>query len=224
MIKDRAWSISALTNYEQCPKKFYHLTIKKDFKDSFGAAGEYGKYVHKCLENLVKKGKPLPLDIEHMLPYVQPFLDIMKKGANVEAEQQLAITKDYEPDEWFGKAVWCRAILDLAIVGKKSATLIDYKTGKIKDDGFSQLRLCAAILSLFKPEIEVFNLAYLWTAHEGKLTKMKITKDDLPEVWNDILPRVKKFQIAFQTTDYPANPSGLCRKHCPIDSCPYHGE
>jgi len=32
-MKKPTWSFSAIKLFEQCPRKYYHLKIKKDFKD-----------------------------------------------------------------------------------------------------------------------------------------------------------------------------------------------
>lgn len=220
---DKAWSFSALNNFESCPKKYWHLSIEKDVKEEEGEAIKYGKAVHKALEDYVGKGKALPKKFSHMAPYVQSFVDVKAKKKLV--EQQLAITKEFVPCDWRDwNNAWCRAVVDLAIMGEKHALLIDYKTGKMKDDGFTQLGLAAAIFMAHYPEIETVGVAYLWTEAKGKMTHEKFNRSDLTALWNGLLPRVERFQHAYRISDYPARPSGLCRKWCPVTSCPHHGQ
>ena len=38
-----AWSYSSITLFEQCPKKYYHTRVAKDFKDEDSTATIYGK-------------------------------------------------------------------------------------------------------------------------------------------------------------------------------------
>lgn len=221
MATDKAWSFSALNNFETCPKKYHHLSIEKDYKEVEGEALQYGKRVHKALELLVGRGTPLPKDLEHMMPYVERFIAFpgVKK-----VEQQLAITKDFKVTDWRDwKGAWCRAVIDLALMGTYSAVLIDYKTGKMKDDGFTQLKLAAAVLMLHDPKLKIIEVAYLWTQHDGVMTKETYTREQVTEIWNELLPRVNRFQHAFRMTEYPPRPSGLCRKHCIITGCPHHG-
>ena len=219
---EKAWSFSAINNFESCPKKYYHLSIAKDYKEEEGEAIVYGKAVHKALEKLVRDGTPLPERFKHMQEYVQDFVNV---PATKLCEQQLAITKDYEPCDWKDwNNAWCRAVIDLAIVGDTHAVLIDYKTGKMKDDGFTQLKLAAAIFMVHNPSIETVDVAYLWTENKGKRTKSSYTKSQIMELWNELLPRVGKFQRAFVEKEYPPRPSGLCKRWCPITGCPHHGE
>jgi hypothetical protein len=221
-MKAKAWSFSALNNFESCPKKYWHLSIEKDVKEEEGEAILYGKKVHKALELLVRDGTPLPQELAHMKPYVQQFIDA---DVTKLCEQQLAITADFGPTDWRDwSGAWCRAVIDLALVGDTHAVLIDYKTGKVKDDGFVQLSLAAVIFMVHHPKINVVDVGYLWTEAKGKVSKARYTRDQITEVWNSLLPRVGKFQAAYEQTNYPARPSGLCRNWCPVTACPHHGE
>jgi len=219
-MKKPAWSFSALNNFETCPKKFWHLRIKKDYKEVEGEALLYGKRVHKALELYVAKGKPLPQEFEHLEKYVKSFASV---PAEKLTELQLAISEEFVPVDWFDRSTWCRAMLDLVILGNTHALLVDYKTGKIKDDGFTQLKLAAALLLVHYPQIQTVDVAYLWTQHQGKTTRERYTRDQITEIWNELLPRVIAFEDAHKRDEFPARPSGLCRRHCPIESCPHHG-
>ena len=220
--KRMAYSISALDTFTTCPKKFWHLRIRKDYKDPGGAAADYGKAYHKAVENLIKHGTELPLQFTPVKRYIDKYLAMRKKGVEVIAEQQLALNWDGEPCDWFAKTVMVRAIIDITILGDTSVTIIDLKTGKMKDDGFLQLRLCAALLHRYIPRLTTFNLGYLWLK-EDAFTSTVITVDELPEVWVDLQPRIRRYQEAFQRDEYPARESGLCKRYCPITSCPFNG-
>ena len=216
-----ATSFSALNNFETCPKKFWHLRVQKDVKEAEGEALRYGKKVHKALEVYVGKGKALPMEYRHMAEYVEQF-KLFPGTKHVELE--MAITQEYKPTGWFDKDVWIRAKLDLVILGDRKAALIDYKTGKMKDDGFTQLKLAAAMLMIFFKQIESVNMAYLWTEHDGVMTTQTFHRDDFVEVWNELMPRLNHFEAAHVEGSFPANPSGLCKKHCPVTKCPHNGQ
>ena len=104
------------------------------------------------------------------------------------------------------------------------AVVLDYKTGKITDD-FTQLRLAGVLLMLHTPEIQTVDLAYLWTK-DKKLTKYErpLTRDDIKSVVLELMPRLKKYEKAHRTENFPARPGFLCKKYCPVVGCPYHGE
>lgn len=224
-VKQFAWSISALKSYETCPKKHAQVKVYKKFKEDFGSAAEYGKYVHSGLELYVKKGKPLPLDIRHLERYVEPYRAAAQvEGVEVLTEQQLTLNPDYELTGWFDNDAWCRAIADVVIQGEKAVTIVDYKTNaRVQDDGFEQLRLLAAIYSIAQPAVETYNLAYQWMKHKGKKSTLTQSRDEVREVWAELLPRVELMEAAIKAEDFPARPSGLCRKHCPVTTCPHHG-
>ena len=219
--RQTAWSFSRLNNYETCPKKFWHTSVKKDIREPEGEAMRYGKLVHKALEKRVGKGIALPLNLQHLEKYAKQLAD--STGEKL-TEQQLAIDNMFAPSDWFSKNTWCRAILDLAIIKGTHAVVIDYKTGKIKDD-FTQLKLAGIMLMLHKPEIQTVELCYLWTK-DKKLTRDEshLTRDDIKTVISDLMPRIKKYEAAHRTESFPARPNYLCKKYCPVSTCPYHGE
>jgi CRISPR/Cas system-associated exonuclease Cas4 (RecB family) len=219
--KQTAWSYSRLNNYETCPKKFWHESVRKDVPFEESEAMRYGKMVHKALELRVGKGKPLPLHLRYLDKYAKVLAE--SKGDKL-TEQQLAIDSDFNPCSWFAKETWCRAILDLAIVNGTHAVVFDYKTGKISSD-FTQLRLAAVLLMLHMPEIQTVDLAYLWTK-DKKITRydVTLTRDDIKRVVLELMPRLKKYEKAHRMESFPARPGYLCKSWCPVKTCPYHGE
>lgn len=217
-----AWSYSALTAYETCPKKFWHFRIKKDFKDVGNETSDYGTHVHKSIQNYLSKNTKLPLDLVHMQPTVDKYKHSGFKLGGVEL--QLAIDSNYEPTGWFDKDVYCRAIIDAAFISDKLALLVDWKTGKIKpDEEATQLSLAACLYMLHDPTVQNVAMRYVWLAHKGRTTNFSLTRADMPAVWNQLAPRVRRYQEAHKRDEFPAQPSGLCRKYCPITSCPHHG-
>jgi CRISPR/Cas system-associated exonuclease Cas4 (RecB family) len=219
--KQTAWSYSRLNSFETCPKKFWHLSVKKDVFEAESEHMRYGKQVHKALELRIGKTRPLPLNLRYLEKYASKLASA--KGEKV-TEQQLAIDSQFEPCDWFSKQTWCRAIIDLAIISPPHAVVIDYKTGRISDD-FTQLRLAGTLLMLHMPEIQTVDLAFLWTK-EKKLTKDErlLHRDDIKNVILDLMPRLKKYEKAHRTESFPARPGGLCKKYCPVKQCPHHGE
>lgn len=219
--KQTAWSFSRLNSFETCPKKFWHTSVRKDVIEAESEHMRYGKEVHKALELRVGKERPLPINLRHLEKHASKLAS--SKGQKL-TEQQLAIDNMFEPCDWFSKQTWCRAIIDLAIVNAPHAVVIDYKTGKISDD-FTQLRLAGAMLMLHMPEIQTVDLCFLWT-REKQLTRdeKRLARDDIKNVILDLMPRIRKYEKAHRNEAFPARPSGLCRRHCPVKKCPHHGE
>ena len=206
-----AWSYSSLTNFETCPKKFYHTKVSKEVPDPPGEAAKWGTTVHKYLEDHVRDGTPLPDSIG----YLQPMMRIiLNKSGDKRAEQQLAVTSGYSASEWWGKDTWCRGIIDLAIINGSKAAALDYKTGKRKPDS-DQLKLFAGLLFAHFPEIDTVRTGFLWLK-DSKVDTDIFTREQVGEIWGSFLPRVRRMEIAYQTDTWPAKPSGLCRSWCPV--------
>ena len=217
MSKPFAWSYSALGRYESCPKQYYHINLIKDVKDEYGdsEAGAEGNAIHAALFKRVTKGDSLPLPLRHLEPMARKFADA---PGEKHGELKLALNREFQPTGFFDPDVYLRAIIDLAIVRGTHAAVFDYKTGKIKDD-FTQLAMSAAVLSQYMPEIETFDIAFVWLKHKN-ISKQSYTKHDFKNIWADLLPRAQKLELAVKTTDFPAKKSGLCKGFCPVKSCP----
>jgi hypothetical protein len=216
MAKPFAWSYSALTMFEQCPKKHYHLQVVKDFKDADSSWSADGKVVHDAMKKRVIDGVPFPLPMRHYEAVAAKFA-----GAKGEkhGEMKLALTSHFKPCDYFAPDVWVRVIIDLAIVQGTTAIVADWKTGKIKDDP-TQNGLCAAVLAQWMPELTDFTTLFVWL-QSGKLTKATYTRESIKTVWAELLPRVQKMELARKYTDFPAQQSGLCG-YCPVHTCPHY--
>ena len=217
-MKKFAWSYSALTRYENCPKQYYHINLKKDVKDEYGdsEAGAEGNAIHQAMFARVTKGDPLPFGFR---PYERWAAKFASTEGEKHGELKLAINRDFQPTSFFADDVYARAIVDLLVIkpGRKRAVIADWKTGKVRPD-YTQLALMAAMVSIYEPTIEVFDTAYVWLKHNN-LTMERYTRNELLAVWGSLIPRVDKLEAAVKTTEFPAKPSGLCR-FCPVSSCP----
>lgn len=202
--------------FEQCRKKYYHIKVAKDAKDANSSFSSEGKEIHDAMFKRVLKGVPLPLPIRHFEKWAAAF---ERRKGEKHGEMKLCLNNKFEPVAWFANDAWVRAIVDLLIVDGTTATIVDWKTGKVRID-WTQLQLTAAILSRLMPEIEKFNLVFVWL-NAGKLSNESITKSEAKKVWLEMLPRVKELEIAKKTTDFPATQSGLCR-YCPVSQCPHY--
>ena len=88
------WSFSSLKTFQQCPKKYYHLRVAKDFKDEDSTATIYGKEVHKAAEDYIRDGTPVP----EKFAFIMPTLEALKA---IEGEKyceiQLGLKEDLTP-------------------------------------------------------------------------------------------------------------------------------
>jgi hypothetical protein len=214
-----AWSYSRLKNFETCPKRSWHLDIAKDIKEPEGEALLWGNMVHKALADRVDKGVPLPKPMEHFEKWARR---ILAGDGTILVEQKLAINKDFGPESFFSDAAWYRGIGDAIKIVGKVALIIDYKTGKILEDG-SQLALMAACVFAHHPEVQKVRSEFVWLK-EDATSRSDFTRDDMPKVWRSLWPRIEALEHAFGSMSYPAKPGALCKRWCPVDVCPHHGE
>lgn len=182
-------------------------------------ATAYGKQVHKHFENRLVKKKALPLDLRHHEKVMARLYDAKGKGYG---EQKLAINRNFEPTGYFDNDVWFRAILDYMKIYGQNAVVVDHKTGKMKDN-FDQIELASAALLAHDPNIQHITALFYWTK-DKIITKTKIHRSDLSEIWSKFLPRVEQLENAYETTNFPAKPNPLCKKYCGVKSCPHYGE
>lgn len=236
VAKPFTWSYSKLKNFEACPKRHYHVDIKKDFVEAESEQLREGNRVHKMFEDRIGKGTPFPEAYAGTLePWVKRAFDVKDTrtgnyrgvdvrdlGARVLVEQKLAINSSFGPTGYFAFDVWHRGKADLIWTLGTLAGVVDWKTGKILEDAV-QLFLTAACVFAHYPEVQTVRSTFAWLA-EGADTTLDIARADLPRMWSDLWPRIEALREAHQEMSYPPQPGRLCRSWCPVTACPYHGK
>ena len=217
--KPFAWSYSKLKNYETCPKRHYNVDVAKIVKEEESEHIMYGNAVHKALADAISGKAALPKPFAHLQDWVDKAT---KADGTILVEQQLAVTKDLNPTEWFAKDAWYRGIADVIKIVGPVAVVLDWKTGKISEDGV-QLALMAQCVFAHHPSIEKIRTEFVWLK-EDATTRADFTRDDMVRVWAGLLPRVKILEEAYTSVVFPPKPGYLCRRFCPVTSCPHHGE
>lgn len=216
--KPFAWSYSKLKNYESCPKRYYHVDVEKSVKEEESEQLTYGNALHKALAEAISGKAPLPKPFEN----VQEWVNKVQAGsAKILVEQQLAIREDLSPTEWFGKDAWYRGIADVIKIHGPVAVVLDWKTGKILEDGV-QLALMAQCVFAHHPEIQKIRTEFVWLK-EDATTRADFARDDMVKVWGGLLPRVTTLKNAHDGMNFPPKPGNLCRRWCPVSQCPHHG-
>lgn len=211
MSKPVAWSYSALTSFETCPRRYYLTKVTKQVVEPPTEATTWGNSVHKALELRLTQRKPLPDGMQQFEPFV---VSIVGKGGKIEAETRLALTRNLVPTSFFAKDVWVRGITDVTVEKNGKLFVGDWKTGKPDPDS-AQLRLSAAMVMAQKPHINMVVNAFVWLK-TGEITAQQFTRVNIPEIWQEFAPRVRRLEIAYEENKFPPKPSGLCRKWCPV--------
>lgn len=220
MIDVDPWSYSRAKAFETCPKQFYHTKILKEYPQPETEAMRYGTDVHLACEEYICSGKEMPKKYEQF----RGVLDALNaKPGTKYCEYKMGLTADLEPCEFDAEYVWYRGIADLLIVDNDRAWVVDYKTGKsarYADTG--QLELMA--LSVFKhfPEVKTVSAGLLFLV-SNNFIKAKYDTTDSAKLWQKWLGVHAKMVKAAESGVWNPNPSGLCRRHCPVTECAHHG-
>lgn len=227
-----AWSYTALTAFETCPRRFYETRVAKSIREPEGTALVLGNAAHKALELRAARGTPIPKTIQITTAQGETAImpttgweammeKILDRPGDVLVERQIALDDRLCEVDWFDKSVWVRGVIDLGIIQGAKALLLDHKTGKRKPDT-DQLKLFAALAMHVWPQLERVVTGFLWLK-ENKIDKDEFTRGDLSVIWDGFIPRVRRLEQAYVSGEWGPKPSGLCRDWCPVSSCEFCG-
>lgn len=218
------WSFSSIKTYDQCPKKYYHLRVVKDVKEDDNKEHLlYGKQFHEAAEKYIRDGEPLP----PQFMFVKGALDNLNKlpGEKL-CEFKMGLKEDLSACGFFDPDVWWRGVADLVILNEEvgEARVIDYKTGKsTKYADTGQLELMA--LAVFKHFNTIKKVkAGLLFVIAKELVKDNYHVDNQEKMWVKWLKDYEKLKASYANDVWNPRPSGLCRKHCVVTSCPHNGD
>ncbi len=214
-----SWSYSALKNFETCPRRYYAYNVAKDVKEPESDALKQGHAVHQAFDLRVSKGVELPMG---MSMHERMIGKLASAPGAIFTEQKLALASDFSPSKFFSRAAWFRIVLDYTNVQEATAVVVDYKTGKPSED-LTQLQLSAVTVFAHTPKVQKVKAALAFVAYD-QIERAEFLREDITEIWGEILPRVRKLVDARQTQNYPPKPGGLCRRWCAVTSCPFHGK
>lgn len=221
--KPFSWSYSRLKNFENCPKKSYHVDIAKDVAEERSEQLDWGDLVHAAAAKRLGQHKvPLPQGMEILAPWI----DKIEAGppATILVEQKLAIAADFGACTYFAKEprpAWLRVVVDVLKIAGPVALAVDWKTGKILEDSV-QLALNAQCIFSHYPEIKKIRTEFIWLKDDAT-SRADFERSDMPGLWANLLPRVDALRNAVASMNFPPRPSGLCKRFCPVTQCPHHG-
>ncbi len=218
------WSYSSLKLFQQCPKKYFHLRVAKDYKEPEGEHLRYGNEFHKAAEKFMERNEVLPAKFNFALPALEQLKTIPGKKY---CELKLGLTEDLEPCGFFHREkVWWRGAVDLLIINEETgvARLIDYKTGaNTKYAETDQLQLLS--LAVFKqfPQVKVIKGGLLYVVCNAFI-KDTYTVERAPEMWESWIAQYRQMERAHAVEVWNPNPSGLCKNFCVVSECQHNGK
>jgi hypothetical protein len=217
--KPFTWSYSRLKNFESCAKRHWEIDIAKTVKEEDSTALKWG---NSCHDHAAKRCGPQRIPLPPGFETLEPWCARVVTGeGNILVENKMALTREFAACGFFDGNVWFRAVVDVIKLKPPVALVCDWKTGKILEDSV-QLALTAACVFAKYPEIKRIRSEFIWIK-ENATTREDFTPADMPGLWKLLWPRIQAMEHAHNTTTYPAQPGRLCRKWCPVGTCPHHG-
>jgi len=218
-LTELKWSYSGLKQFLTCPKQYYELKVAKNYTPQDTVQTLYGKEVHKAFEEHVVKGTPLPRNYHQYKPIMDVLLEIPGKRYT---EYEMAMDKFMRPVGFHDKDYWVRGIADLMIIAGNEAYIIDYKTGNPRYADTKQLKLMALMAHAHFPQIDYVRAGLIFTS-KFKFFPEEYDMKDYSALWEEFRPDLMRLTDSYTNDKWPTNPSGLCRKHCPVTTCTFHG-
>lgn len=218
-MADYTWSYSALSTFQQCPRKYHRLKVVKDVKEPVSTTILYGQELHKAAEEYVKNGKEIPEKFMFMKPFVDVFLTI--DGERL-CEHRMGLTKELTPCEFFAKDVWLRSVADLLILSGDTAYLIDYKTGKSQYADTKQLELMSLCVFQHFPQIKLVKGGLLFVVSQ-EFIEAEYTPEGQKEAWMSWFDELIRLEGCYESGTWNPSPNFTCKKFCPVEDCEYHG-
>ncbi len=222
----RAWSYSSIKTFEQCPKKYYHLKVAKDFKDEGGEAAQYGTEAHEAAENFVKHGTPIPPKYAVIAP-AAAAVAAMPGEKHTELKLGVERVRDedgiwcYRPCDFFHPNVWWRGIVDVLVTNGAKARMLDYKTGKSsRYADLKQLDLMAGAVFVHFPEVMQIKSGLAFVVPGDFVPKVhnRLEMNQYLNVFNKQLAQLDQAHAA----DVWNPISGPLCGWCPVTTCQHH--
>ncbi len=222
-MKPKAWSHSALSRFNNCPKQYYHISVVKDVVEPQGEAMLWGNRVHEAMENYLKAAVHehglLPPEFEMYRGYLNAILHV---PGDMYVEHEMSLDTNLNPCDKFADEVFVRGICDVLHVDDTVARAMDHKTGKRKQDS-KQMKLMALLIFAHFPKVQRVRVGFFWLKTAEKDSEW-FTRADIPALWQEFLPELKQWKQAFATDTWQPRQSGLCKRHCPVVSCEFNGQ
>jgi CRISPR/Cas system-associated exonuclease Cas4 (RecB family) len=163
------WSHTKISDYLQCPYKFFEKYIKKSTKTVESEAMRKGNRIHKLLENAINQDDGIARNMSELetsrLMEIIPILNRMK-DLGAAAELELGVKKDWTPCGFWDKEVWGRCKIDVLAADGDRGIIVDWKTGATKNLKYqteNELKLHAVIAHAHFPELKIISGRYFYT-------------------------------------------------------------
>jgi RecB family exonuclease len=238
MATPKPWSHSSINQFETCGRQYEELKVLRNFQDTKNPAALWGDEFHKAAEKYIREAVVLKeqigvdatlahLELHNTLPanmmnYAVYLRQFIERPGKTLVEQEYALNRALQPTGFYAEDVWGRGIIDVLTLNGDVAEVDDHKTGKNRKKDMQQLIIFALMTFYHHPEINTCHTAYHWLQLGAKDTET-FHRHQIPELWETLIPKLDRYMRAFHIGVFHPKKSGLCRRHCPVNTCEYWG-
>lgn len=211
-----AWSYSALSMFENCPRKYWAVKIGKKVSDinQWNAGGDRE---HDHFQQYLKIGLALPYELQGF----KPMLDKIKAApGQLLVEYKMTLDQNFVPcrgNDW--DKAWVRGASDVLTVNGNKAHYFDWKSGKYRESE-DQIELSSLLVFKHFPDVQTVVAGLVFYKH-GKVHPGVVHRTDEALLWNGYMGRVRELETAITTDTFPPTPNPLC-DYCPYNECQYN--
>ena len=212
-------SWSKLKNYETCAHRYAEVDLRKSTEEVKSQELARGDALHAAMYSRVASGKALPPEFIYMEKWATRLTRELSPYQIIQCELKLAVDKEGTPVGFFERGVWLRGKVDyLRIIpanvkGRFLGHIVDYKTGKPKDE-WTQLMLSAYMVFCHYKDVQEVRTEFLWTEYNDT-SHENFKRSDMPQAIETLLPRVTAMENAHKTNTFEAKPGGLVLRVLP---------
>ena len=205
-------SYTFLNDLGNCPHKAYRKFIRRDLPREDSPALREGIETHKVLEDHINSKGAVPVP-SHLTAFTGPLLGAL----GMRAEVKLGMAKDMSPEGFFGDP-WLRGKVDVLKVEPPIAFIIDWKTGKVREDP-RELHIQAMLVRANYPDVNRISGCYVWLK-EGRIGTM-YDLTDINRVYHGTVASMDEAQGYEDKGEWPKKPNPLCG-YCPVKDCQHN--
>lgn len=204
-----------LASFELCPRQFEHKYVLKDLpKEAPSPALKEGRDAHQAFEARLGKKTPLP---EAFATY-EPFCLSAEAYPAPQVELSLAMSKTGQPTGFWQSDAWLRGKIDLALVKEPSAVLLDWKTGKRREDP-DELEIFGLLFTVNFPLVKHVAGCYIWLKENRVGEIYDLTPSE--ESFVRLKARTERVEAAIAARFFPPIQNALCG-WCPVRACQFN--
>lgn len=224
-MKYAPYSFSKLSTHNQCNRKFRYSYIDKAPQDNTDMTALLkGGAVHSIIEHY-------PNDSNHKL--AEKYQHVADKFISTNLGQKylteksirefkFGLSNKLEPTGYSDKDALFRGSVDFICTIDNVLHLIDWKTGKLKDQKwqeYTQLMFYGIYFFQRYPKIDTIRISYVYVEHEDMENDLVLERQYLRRYIQELTEMIKKVE---EDQTFPKNETKLCewcsfRTHCSGD-------